>query len=216
MHLKFLFSFLPLFTAAAALADGYVVPNDIAPGFYVVNFHEDGNTTTKRVEVDAATRTVNLPEKRSLLSNGSAKYARQLTKRATFGGTGRIMAEQAQYNSLTLAWRNYFGGGGTLEGRHIWFFTSDRLVLAVCVYGSKFPIKASPSLETTDTNVSLSLTLAGQLSLAGHVVDNFNGFLDQQLGFWQTGWANEVLYTFWRDYRGFQICGNLNGGFVPK
>ncbi|KAK0748886.1 hypothetical protein B0T18DRAFT_444879 [Schizothecium vesticola] len=189
MHLRLLFGFLPLFTAAAALADGYVVPKDIAPGFYVVNFHEDGNTTTERVEVDAAPQTVNLPEKRSLLSTGSAKYARQLTKRATIGSTGRVMAEHDQYNSLTLAWRNYFGGGGTLEGRHIWFFTSDQLVLAVCVYGT------------------------GHLSLAGHVVDDFNGLLDQQLGFWHTGWGNEVLYTFWRDYRGIQICGNLNGGF---
>jgi len=58
--------------------------------------------------------------------------------------------------------------------------------------------------------------LAGYLSLAGYVVNDFNGLLDSQLDFWQTGWANAVLYIFWRDYRDIQICGNLNGGFVPK
>src|SRR5688500_2698678 len=99
MHLKLLFGFLPLFAAATTLADGYIVPKDIAPGFYVVNFHEDGNTTTERVDVGAAAQTVTLPEKRSLLSTGSAKYARQLTKRVTWGSTGRYMTEQAQYNS---------------------------------------------------------------------------------------------------------------------
>lgn len=158
MHLKYLFGLLPLFVAAAALADGYIVPNVIAPGFYVVNFHEDGNTTTERVGVDAAPQTVNLPEKRDLtFTSSSTKYARQLTKRATFGGTGRVMAEQAQYNSLTQAWRNYLGGGNTLEGRHIWYFTSDRLVLALCAYGCEFPIKASASLASTDTDGSLHL-----------------------------------------------------------
>lgn len=158
MHLKYLFKLLPLFVAAAALADGYIVPNAIAPGFYVVNFHEDGNTTTERVGVDAAPQTVNLPEKRGLtFTSSSTKYALQLTKRATFGGTGRVMAEQAQYNSLTQAWRNYLGGGNTLEGRHIWYFTSDRLVLALCAYGCEFPIKASASLASTDTDGSLHL-----------------------------------------------------------
>lgn len=67
------------------------------------------------------------------------------------------MAEQAQYNSLTQAWRNYLGGGNTLEGRHIWYFTSDRLVLALCAYGCEFPIKASASLASTDTDGSLHL-----------------------------------------------------------
>lgn len=158
MHLKYLFGLLPLFVAAAALADGYIVLNVIAPGFYVVNFHEDGNTTTERVGVDAAPQTVKLPEKRGLtFTSSSTKYARQLTKRATFGGTGRVMAEQAQYNSLTQAWRNYLGGGNTLEGRHIWYFTSDRLVLALCAYGCEFPIKASASLASTDTDGSLHL-----------------------------------------------------------
>ena len=52
--------------------------------------------------------------------------------------------------------------------------------------------------------------------MAGYVVNDFNGLLDSQLDFWQTGWANAVLYIFWRDYRDIQICGNLNGGFVPK
>ena len=40
--------------------------------------------------------------------------------------------------------------------------------------------------------------------------------MDRYVGWWQTGWANEVLYSFWRDRRGYQICGNLNGGIVPK
>lgn len=89
MHIKLLLGFLPLPTAAVDLADGYNVPNDTAPGFYVVNFHEDGNTTTKWVDVDEASQTVSMPE------NSSAKYTRQLTKRANFGGTGRVMSEQA-------------------------------------------------------------------------------------------------------------------------
>lgn len=50
--------------------------NVIAPGFYVVNFHEDGNTTTERVGVDAAPQTVNLSEKRGLtFTSSSTKYA---------------------------------------------------------------------------------------------------------------------------------------------
>ncbi|KAK1753921.1 hypothetical protein QBC47DRAFT_403315 [Echria macrotheca] len=195
MHLKLLFGLLPLFTAATALAERgvYVVPEDTAPGFYVVNFHDDGNSTLERVDVDAAIRTAHPPEKRGLLSTGSAKFSRHLTKRVdpSVGATRHYMTQQDQYNYLTGAWRDYFNGGGTLAGGHIWFIRTDQLVLAVCVYQSN------------------------TLSLQGGDVDAFNGLLDQQLGFWQTGWANYYYYTFWRDYRGYQICGNLNGGYVP-
>lgn len=55
MHLKFLLGFLSLLTAATAVAEGgYVVPTDAAPGFYTVEFHEDGNTTTQKIDLDAA------------------------------------------------------------------------------------------------------------------------------------------------------------------
>ncbi|KAK0740392.1 hypothetical protein B0T18DRAFT_431719 [Schizothecium vesticola] len=181
MNLKFLFGFLPLLKAAtAAVEDGYLVPADTVPGVYVVRFGDDGNTTTTRIDIDIGPLTANLspPAKRSLLSTGSAKFARQLERRLSSGKT------------------NYINAPNGVCGREItYMFTSD-LILAVCNY---------------DRTV---------VFMPGQAVDDFNEIMDGNYGYWETGWVHMGdLYgdvTFWRDWRGFRICSNLNGGYVGK
>ncbi|KAK1834486.1 hypothetical protein QBC39DRAFT_252071 [Podospora conica] len=197
MHIKLLLPLLPLLAAATAVTEGgYIVPKDIAPGFYTVDFHDDGTTTTTRVDFDDTPPTSSPPETRSLLGADSAKFARQLTRRVTWGSTNRVMSEQAQYNSLTDRWKNWFAKGNGVGSQRISYFTTDRLVLACCNYQN------------------------WELPLPPQAVDDFNRLLDQQLGSWRTGWAHfGGVYgdvSFWRDHRGVQICGNLKGGVVPK
>lgn len=213
MHLKFLLGFLSLLTAATAVAEGgYVVPTDAAPGFYTVEFHEDGNTTTQKIDLDAAPLVPGPPEKRS---PPSAKFARQLQKRISWGGSGRWMAEHNEYNSLTVAWRNYLNGGGGFLQNRITYFITDHLVLAVCHYGRAF--RPVPLLEAFKP---LTFSLVWDVVwLPGQAVDDFNYVMDQNVGYWQTGWVHmggwHGDFSFWRDYRGHRICDNLGGGTVP-
>ena len=146
MLLRTLPNLLPLVAAATAVSSegGYLVPKDLAPGFYHVNFHANGTSTVEKLDPTAVVpRDSNAAEKRDLRSSGSAKSARALAKRFAFGDSGRFMIEQDQYNTLTAKWRSWLSLGHAVSPG-ITFYITDRLLLASCNYGSRHhPILAS-------------------------------------------------------------------------
>ncbi|KAK0747833.1 hypothetical protein B0T21DRAFT_446669 [Apiosordaria backusii] len=97
---------------------------------------------------------------------------------------------KSDYNACTTAWRNYFTAGNKVGARSIMYATSGQATLAGCNY---YPFaRAEP----------------------GNLVDLFNGHLDNNVGWWKTGWVHYYSWSnydfvFARELVGSPICTNM-------
>ncbi|KAK4173718.1 hypothetical protein QBC36DRAFT_359322 [Triangularia setosa] len=184
MQFKTLLSLLPL--VAAVL--GYVVPEDTPDGFYAVTFDEHGNSTTHQID-PSTLATIGEPlEKRGLLQPSTKHLHRRQTPKS-YSGTGKTFPVHSDYDQCTIEWRNFFKDGKFVPKHTIYYLTVGQAVLAGCNYqstasfGPKYPF-----------------------------VDNYNAFMDANVGYWRTGWAHYSPgfdFTFWRDFKGTALCTSL-------
>src|SRR6187431_1078266 len=105
MQLKLFLAFLPLLMTATAIPEeGYKVPDELPPGFYTVQFHDNGTSTIQSIDPNAVPQAAVNPAERRSLPGTNFPRAAQLNKRLQWGSTGRVMQQQGEYNSMTALW----------------------------------------------------------------------------------------------------------------